>query len=75
VAHVVHSGASGAQNVKTLFSMLGWDQYGSQKKRTGICYAGHVFLHPAGSATHVVHFDAFGAQNVDALFFMLGLDR
>jgi hypothetical protein len=74
-AHVVHSGASGVSNVDTLFFLLRWDQYRSQKKRTGIRYAEHVFLHPAGSAAHVVHFDASEARNIDALLFMLRWDR
>jgi hypothetical protein len=27
VGHVVHYGASGAQNINALFFMLGWDRY------------------------------------------------
>jgi hypothetical protein len=59
----------------TLLFMLGWDQYGFNKKRAGTCYTQLVFLHPVGSAGHVVHFGASGAQNVITLFFILGLDQ
>jgi hypothetical protein len=55
--------------------MLGWDQYGFDKKRAGTRYAELVFLHPVGSVGHVVHSGAFGALNVDALFFMLVWDQ
>jgi hypothetical protein len=44
--HVVHSSAPGVQNIGALFFMLGWDWYGYDKMRTGICYVKHVFLHP-----------------------------
>jgi hypothetical protein len=53
--HVVHSGSSGARNVDALFFMLGWDQYGYEKKSPRISYAELVFLHPGGSAGHIVH--------------------
>jgi hypothetical protein len=72
VGHIVHSGACGAQNIDTLFFMLGWDRYGFNKKHAATCYAKLMFFHPVGSAAHVVHTGASRAQNVDALFFMLG---
>jgi hypothetical protein len=49
VGHVVHSSASGVQNVDALFFMLGWDQYGFDKKCIGTRYAELLFFHPVGS--------------------------
>jgi hypothetical protein len=34
VGHVVHSGASEAQNIDALFFILEWDRYGLHKRRT-----------------------------------------
>jgi hypothetical protein len=70
VGHVVHSGASGTQNVVTLFFMLGWDQYGFNKKCHRTHYAKLVCL-LVGYASYVVYSGASLAQNVDSLFFML----
>jgi hypothetical protein len=61
VGHIVHSGASGAQNVKVLFFWLGWDWYRVDKKRAWTCYIELVFLHPVGSAGDVVHSGVSGA--------------
>jgi hypothetical protein len=51
--HIVHSGASGAWNSNTIFFMLGWDEYGLNKKCIGTHHVEHVFLHLVGSAGHV----------------------
>jgi hypothetical protein len=51
--------------------MLGWDQYGLDKKRPGTPCTEVVFLHLLGYAGHVVHSGASEAQNGDAIFFML----
>jgi hypothetical protein len=75
VGNVVHSVASGAQNINALFFMLGWGWYGFHKKRAVTHYTKLVFLHPVGCVCHVVYSCASGARNVDALFFMLGRDR
>jgi hypothetical protein len=73
--HIVHSGASRARNVDTLFFMLGWDQYGFDKKCTGSRYAELSFLYPVGSASHAVHFGASEERIVGTLFFKHRWDR
>jgi hypothetical protein len=60
VGHVVHSVASGAQQVDALFFMLRWDRYIFQKERIETRYTKLGFLHPVGYAGHVVHSGAFG---------------
>jgi hypothetical protein len=69
--HVGHSGASRARNMIALFFMLGWDQYGFDKKCARTRYADLAFLHLVGSAAHIVHSGASGVQNVDPPFFLL----
>jgi hypothetical protein len=66
--HVVHSGASGAQNVDALTFMLGWAWCSFHKNSAGTRYAKFLFSHPVESIGHVVQPGAFGAQNVDAYF-------
>jgi hypothetical protein len=60
-SHVVHSYASGAQILDTLYFMQRRDRCGFHKKHVGTRYAKLVFFHPVGSTGHVVHFGAFGA--------------
>jgi hypothetical protein len=45
----VRFGASGVQNVDTIFLMLEWARFASNKKRVGARYAKFVFLHPVQS--------------------------
>jgi hypothetical protein len=59
-SHVVHSGAS--RNVIVLLFMLGWDQYGFDKKHL-TSYAEFVFLHLEGSMGHIVHSGATEVRN------------
>jgi hypothetical protein len=66
--HIVHSGASTARNVDTLFFMPVWDRYRLHKKYAMTCYAELLLLQPVVSADYIVHSGAFGAQKVDALF-------
>jgi hypothetical protein len=71
----VHSSAFRAQNVDTLFFMLGWDQYGFEKKYIRTRYAELLFLHPVGSTGHVVPFGASRERIIDTLIFKLRLGR
>jgi hypothetical protein len=73
--HIMHSSASGPQNVNTLLFKHWWDWYGFNKMRTGTCYTKLVFLNPVGYMVHVVHSDASREGNVKALFLMLGWAR
>jgi hypothetical protein len=61
VVHVVHSSASGARNVITLFFVLGLDRYGFDEKHAGTHYVELLFFHLVGSAGLVVHSGASGA--------------
>jgi hypothetical protein len=75
VARIVHSSASGGQNIDALFFMLGWDRYGFDKKRVLTHYAKLVFLHPVGSVGHVVHSDAWGSEMLIHYFSCSGATR
>jgi hypothetical protein len=55
--------------------MLGWDQYGYDKKCIGTRYVELLFLHLVASTGHVVHFGASEERIVDKLFFRLRWDR
>jgi hypothetical protein len=55
VGTIVHSCASGAQNVDALFFILEWDRYGFNKKRARTCYTELMFSDPVGSVAHIVH--------------------
>jgi hypothetical protein len=61
VGHIVHSGASGVQNIDAPFFMFGWARCGFHKKCTGTRYTKLVFLHPVGYEGHLLLSDASGA--------------
>jgi hypothetical protein len=50
VGHIVCSGASGAQNIDSLFFTCRWVLCGSDKKHVVTIYARVVFLHLVGFA-------------------------
>jgi hypothetical protein len=68
MGHVVHSGASRAQNVDALFFMFVSDRYRFDKYRVKTRYAELIFLHLVGSVSHVEHSGACEARNIDTLF-------
>ncbi len=68
---ILHTGASGEQNIDALFFIQGWAWCGFHKKRDRTRFAELVFLHSVGSAGHIVHSGASRAQNVNAVFIML----
>jgi hypothetical protein len=55
--------------------MLGWDQYGCDKKCIATRYAELLFLYPVRSLCHGVHFGASEERIVDTIFFKLRWDR
>jgi hypothetical protein len=59
--HVLHSGASRARNIETLYFILRWAQCESHKKRTGTHYVELVFLHLVWSMGHVVRAGSSGS--------------
>jgi hypothetical protein len=68
MSHIVHSGASGAQNVDTLCFMLRWTRCGSHKKQPETRHVELLFLHLGGSASHIVGSSASGARNINTIF-------
>jgi hypothetical protein len=54
MGHIVHH-CIRVRNVDALFFILGWDEYGFQKRLDGTPYAELGFLHLMGFVGHVVH--------------------
>jgi hypothetical protein len=71
----VYFGASGVQNMNTIFLMLGWARCASYKKRVGARYAKLVFLHSLRSVGHVACLGVQGAKHRHTIVFMLGWAR
>jgi hypothetical protein len=58
----VHSIASGARNIDTLFLMLRSDRYRLNKRHARTYYAELMFLHLEGSTGHGFHSESSGAH-------------
>jgi hypothetical protein len=72
MGHIVHSDASGVQNIDPLFFLLGWAQCGLKKKHAGRSYIKLVFSHPIGSTGEVMQSGLSRTRKVRALFFCSG---
>jgi hypothetical protein len=72
--HILHFGASVAQNVDAQFFMLGWDWCSFHKKHVGTSYIEPVFLHSVAYAGHVVHSSASWARNISRHRFCIWRD-
>jgi hypothetical protein len=69
VGHILHTHATRAQNVDTLFFMFMGARCGFPKKCVGTRYVELVFLHPVGSVDLVVHSSVFrGMKHQHTIF-------
>jgi hypothetical protein len=64
MGNVVHSDASGARNIDTLFLLLERDRYEFKKQSDGTEYDKLVFLHLVGSMGDVVHSSESGRKTL-----------
>jgi hypothetical protein len=68
VGHILHSGASGAQNVNIVFFILVWAQCGFDKKHDETRYSEPMFFNLVGSTVHIVHSRASGCKTLMRYF-------
>jgi hypothetical protein len=62
--HIMHSGASGAQNVDATFFTLQSARCDFNKKLARTHYVEIVFLHLVGSTGHIIHSRASGTVSI-----------